>query len=906
MADAPRIAPIAQSDVRRIAGAQVVPDMRSAVKELIENSLDAGATSIELRFKEYGLSGIEVVDNGSRRHHTSKLVHFDDLARVTTFGFRGEALASLCSVADVTMLTATDRDAPMGTLLEFAHDGSLKACDKRIARQRGTSVTISQLLSGLPVRRRELEKNVKREFAKAHAMIQAYALISEGVRWASSVLLADGKRVSQLVVRASTGPQYLQANITALFGSKAAAAMQPFNLDLSEEDDVHMVGLISKPVMGSGRSSGDRQYFYLNGRPWDSPKLAQIFNQVYRTLNATQYPCIVADLRMDRHAYDVNVSPDKRTLYLHDEAALLERIRVALEYMLEPTRGILRVQNQAFEPTPMPVEEAPKRRAPDATREPSKTARTEASVSTLSASWSSPPASQEPNASQAVTSMRTQFRQAVQNFARKRAQLPESYASEHEEEDVSDSDRASTELEPGPSSPMDPDELTQERPSDELEEEAPLSSPVPPRTSQEIRTVEPRKGASLSSDTVTLAFDLQAYEARMERAPRPCAPKVWQGAEVGVPDKDVVAALERVLAKTDFADMRVVGQFNLGFIIARRVTPDMDDLFIIDQHAADEKFNFETLQRTTKIHSQQLLRPERMELAPTDELVAMEHAEWLRMNGFDVKVDENAAPGHRVKLLSKPVSKDTVFDLHGWTTMDDGAEAWQATLQASESLEALQDALFSAEEVIQSHSHIWDSTDVSAARLLVRLDEVRDRLSQARDAAQKACMLPPTTDGPQRLSHAVTSIHSQFHKIHADALDLELKLESERAVLTTYDVCMQCERLLHNLESSSASESPSSKDAWEAKRRHMSSTCAHLLSTMRQSLPAQPKARARFAQIETRWDAIQPRNHVDDVQETTDMLASSLGISTPMSKRLANEEEDARKRPLAGRDRKRR
>ena len=91
----------------------------------------------------------------------------------------------------------------------------------------------------------------------------------------------------------------------------------------------------------------------------------------------------------------------------------------------------------------------------------------------------------------------------------------------------------------------------------------------------------------------------------------------------------------------------------------------MDDLFIIDQHAADEKFNFETLQRTTKIHSQQLLRPQPVELAPTDELVAMEHAEWLRINGFDVSVDEEAAPGHRIKLLSKPVSKDTVFDLHG-------------------------------------------------------------------------------------------------------------------------------------------------------------------------------------------------------------------------------------------------
>lgn len=694
---------------------------------------------------------------------------FEDLTRVTTFGFRGEALASLCSVADVTILTATDLDAPMGTLLEFAHDGSLKTCDKRIARQRGTSVTLSNLLSGLPVRRRELEKNVKREFAKAHAMIQSYALVSEGVRWASSVLLADGKRVSQLVVRASSGPQYLQANMTALFGTKTAATMQPLDLYLSDDDSIRMVGLISRPSVGSGRSSGDRQYFYLNGRPWDSPKLAHVFNQVYRTLNTTQFPCVIADLRLSRHAYDVNVSPDKRTLYLHDEADLLERIHAALEHVFEPSKGILRVQNQAFEPAPTPVEETPKRSAPEATREPPKLARTEPCLSTHAASWSSPPASQESTASQGVSSMRTQFRQAVRNFAMKRAQLPDNNVSEHEEEDVDELD-----MEEEPSSPEDQDTLSQatsDRPrvlirtmhpdpgtmegpirqrheqrilsdhtqdsddspreesdhgactqhapaspeeestaavlietaipsdgppvscstpqidtphseptlltvtstpmatesSDELEEEVLPTSPihvqptVPPDRSREQAT----NCHLLPADTVTLAFDFQIYHDRLKRSPKPCSPKAWKGAEVGVPDQEVVAALERVLAKSDFGQMRVVGQFNLGFIIARRITPDMDDLFIIDQHAADEKFNFETLQQTTRIHSQQLLRPEPVELAPTDELVAMEHAEWLRMNGFDVKVDEEATPGQRVRLLSKPVSRDTVFDLHG-------------------------------------------------------------------------------------------------------------------------------------------------------------------------------------------------------------------------------------------------
>lgn len=233
---------------------------------------------------------------------------------------------------------------------------------------------------------------------------------------------------------------------------------------------------------------------------------------------------------------------------------------------------------------------------------------------------------------------------------------------------------------------------------------------------------------------------------------------------------------------------------------------------------------------------------------------------------------------------------------HGWTTMDDGAEVWQATLQASESLEALQDAIFAVEEVIQSNAYIWVSTDVSAARLLVRLDEVRDRLSQARETTQNACMLPPSTDGPKRLVNVVASIHSQFHKIHADALDLELQLESERAVLTAYDVCMQCERLLHNLEVTSTSESPGSQDALEAKKRHMLSTCAHLISTMHQSPPVQPGARIRYAQIESRWNALQRENHMDSVQEVSDTLASSLTIGTPVSKRLAGEDDDARKR----------
>ncbi|KAH9942864.1 MutL C terminal dimerization domain-containing protein, partial [Amylocystis lapponica] len=139
-------------------------------------------------------------------------------------------------------------------------------------------------------------------------------------------------------------------------------------------------------------------------------------------------------------------------------------------------------------------------------------------------------------------------------------------------------------------------------------------------------------------------------------------------------DGKAAEALSRVIAKADFATMDVVGQFNLGFIIVRRrkqpastggAEARMDDLFIVDQHAADEKYNFETLQQTTKIDSQKLFRPRPLELTAADALLATENMDVLRQNGFELDVDEDAAPGggHRLQLRAQPISKSTVFDM---------------------------------------------------------------------------------------------------------------------------------------------------------------------------------------------------------------------------------------------------
>ncbi|KAG9711424.1 hypothetical protein KCU75_g25080, partial [Aureobasidium melanogenum] len=114
---------IEQTSVHQIQSGQVIVDLNSVVKELVENSLDAGSTSIEVRFRNHGLDAIEVIDNGTGiapedfesvalKHHTSKLCNYDDLENLDTFGFRGEALASLCALSQLYIITARETDLP--------------------------------------------------------------------------------------------------------------------------------------------------------------------------------------------------------------------------------------------------------------------------------------------------------------------------------------------------------------------------------------------------------------------------------------------------------------------------------------------------------------------------------------------------------------------------------------------------------------------------------------------------------------------------------------------------------------------------------------------------------------------------------------------------------------------------
>ncbi|CBX99291.1 hypothetical protein IAQ61_000574, partial [Plenodomus lingam] len=350
--------------VHQIQSGQVIVDLQSVCKELVENSIDAGATAIEVRFKNNGLDSIEVQDNGAGiapadyetialKHYTSKLATYDDLSSLQTFGFRGEALSSLCALSHFHIVTARASDGPKGTKLEFEQSGKLKDTSVVAAKQ-GTTVVVDTLFYNLPVRRKELEKNIKREYNKVLQLLNAYACISVGIKFSVSNMMPKGKKTIAFSTNANPSTK---ENISNVYGAKTIAALIPLNLSFeldpsaqpgatqsaknwsTQEDPgsstVRIEGHVSRPVVGEGRQTPDRQMFFVNSRPCNLPQVAKAFNEVYKSFNITQSPFVFADIRLDTNAYDVNVSPDKRTIMLHNQTMLLENLKNALLELFE-------------------------------------------------------------------------------------------------------------------------------------------------------------------------------------------------------------------------------------------------------------------------------------------------------------------------------------------------------------------------------------------------------------------------------------------------------------------------------------------------------------------------------------------------------------------------------------------
>lgn len=321
--------------VSQIAAGEVVERPASVVKELVENALDAGAGELEIQLESGGRQRIAVADDGCGmgrddallafdRHATSKIASFEDLEQVATLGFRGEALASIASVARVDMTTA---DQPGDGHHVFIEGGRVRVAEP-FSRPRGTTIDVRSLFFNVPARRKFL-KAPQTELRRSLEVVQAYALARPDVRFR---VFHEGRELLDALAASSQAEGSVE-RIAQIFGTELSRQLAAIPMEERGEERIH--GFLGTPDTARGR----RQFIFVNGRLIrDRAVLAVFYRAVREEWRSEDFPALFLFLDIPPEEVDVNVHPQKAEVRFRDPA-LLDRIQDALRRGLERARG---------------------------------------------------------------------------------------------------------------------------------------------------------------------------------------------------------------------------------------------------------------------------------------------------------------------------------------------------------------------------------------------------------------------------------------------------------------------------------------------------------------------------------------------------------------------------------------
>ena len=316
------------SVANQIAAGEVVDRPAGAVKELLENAMDAGATQIDLVVKDAGRTLIQVIDNGSgmsdgdarlcfERHATSKIHRADDLFAIHTMGFRGEALASIAAIAQVELRTR-QHDSELGTQVTI--EGSHIVCQQPQACPAGTSLAVKNLFFNVPARRNFLKKDSV-ELGHIEEVFRRITLIHYDIGF---TFTSNGKVLYDL--KAGT----LLQRIAGLYGNAYKERMYSVE---EQTDLVKIRGFVSRPEY-SRRTRGE-QYIFVNGRFIKHPALSAAVEKAYTDLLPDHsFPSYFIGLQVDPSRIDVNIHPTKTEVKFVDEHALFAILRSAVKRAL--------------------------------------------------------------------------------------------------------------------------------------------------------------------------------------------------------------------------------------------------------------------------------------------------------------------------------------------------------------------------------------------------------------------------------------------------------------------------------------------------------------------------------------------------------------------------------------------
>ncbi|HEX8998212.1 MAG TPA: DNA mismatch repair endonuclease MutL [Ktedonobacterales bacterium] len=323
--DAPRVWRLAPEVIERIAAGEVIERPASVARELIANALDAGATDIRVEMREGGLRLMRVSDDGwgiaaadlelaTQPHTTSKARTLADLGALATLGFRGEALASIAAVAELTLTSASD-DTGLAESITL-RDGA-RIADERVPRSRGVTAAARDLFYAVPARR-ALLRGPRYEAARVASAVRAYALAHPAVRF---TLMGDGALLLH------TPGTDLAGAVAALFGADVARSLAPLAAQQVDGfDDVAISGVVAaRPFTFPTR---EHVYLSVNGRPLANRGLYAALEAGYRpALRKGRHPLLVARVSVSPERIDANVHPAKLEALLRDEAAIGAALR---------------------------------------------------------------------------------------------------------------------------------------------------------------------------------------------------------------------------------------------------------------------------------------------------------------------------------------------------------------------------------------------------------------------------------------------------------------------------------------------------------------------------------------------------------------------------------------------------
>jgi DNA mismatch repair protein MutL len=340
----PRIHLLPSDLINQIAAGEVVERPASAVKELVENAIDAGATTIDVLLEAGGKKLLEVRDNGCgmteedallaiERHATSKIRAFDDLTRVRTLGFRGEALPSIASVSRFTLITSDNEN---GAAVEIVCDPlTAQRTVRPAARDRGTTIVVRELFENVPARRKFLRSS-DAEFRAIVTVVTSYALPSPSRAFR---LEHNGRVVLDLPPATTARDRTLQ-----ILGSEAAEHLVDFDAEIGI---TRASGFVTRGLrFGSKRN----QYFFVNGRLVKDRVLAHAANRACEAFDFEGHPGIVLFLEMPPEAVDVNVHPAKTEVRFRDSS----QVHVAVEQALKRALGGAEEGGRLLRETPPP------------------------------------------------------------------------------------------------------------------------------------------------------------------------------------------------------------------------------------------------------------------------------------------------------------------------------------------------------------------------------------------------------------------------------------------------------------------------------------------------------------------------------------------------------------------------